>query len=569
MSTWNAAPQEDDKEKENIPRPPRNDYLYRGSGTNNDNNECREVEEDDSINSDSFDDSSPNNLDDPVRKRTIWTWCTKSEKSMEEDETYVISWWDESGQLFHVGLPSILMQFAMYWIFPVSASAVGLLLGPVFLGGFSLGALVGNLTCLSIMEGSLTAADTLMPRAFGAHRYPEVGRLAVRAGVVGTLLLLGPVIPLCLWISHILQALGQDAHASNLAQAWIRMYFIGAPPSLIFRVAMRFLLCQHQPWPLVLSTVFPSLVLHPLLLKLLIPLMGFPGSALSIAITQWVTLIILLVYLWFRPVYHPSTCPQFTWKFLKQSLEWDNTARFLRLAIGGILSMNEWWFFEIMCFIAGSFGVESLDAHTIAYNLVPLLFMLPLGVSIGLAVRMGNVIGLDPRKARFLAAGCMAFMMVVGALVSLLLYVLRLRVIRLFTQDEGVTQLALGIWPCLCYYMFLIYIFGISLAILRSLGMQWRAAGIITTLLYGLTLPSVCYFAIYRRGGLLAQWRVLPVCYTILQIALAMGYVLLDWDQYALKIRESIARMASERPHGEETPLLGDNSIHDLQNTVL
>ena len=45
-----------------------------------------------------------------------------------------------------------------------------------------------------------------------------------------------------------------------------------------------------------------------------------------------------------------------------------------------------------MCFIAGSFGVVSLCVHTIAYNLVPLMFMIPLGILIGLTVRMGHFI---------------------------------------------------------------------------------------------------------------------------------------------------------------------------------
>lgn len=463
----------------------------------------------------------------------------------------------EAGRLFHVGLPSILMQFALYWIFPVSASAVGRQLGTVELGGFSLGALVGNLTCLSIMEGSLTAADTLMPRAFGAGRYEEVGRLALRAAIVGTILLSIPVVPLCFFSGWILESLGQDAEASAMAQSWIRMYFIGAAPNLLFRVLMRFLLSQHQPWPLVFASVVPSIVIHPFLLQIFIPMFGFKGSALSIALTQWLTLILLLIILAVRPVHKTETWPGLTREFVASSLELDSIQKFRRLAIGGILSMNEWWFFEIMCFIAGSFGVESLDAHTIAYNLVPLFFMLPLGISIGLAVRMGNVIADDPKRAQKMASWCMILMASVGATIAILLYIFRTEVIGLFTKDDVVLQLALAIWPSLSYYMFLIYIMGISLAILRALGLQWRAAAIISGSLYGVTLPAVAYFAVYQGGGLEVQWKVLPVCYTALQIALALGYVLMDWNQHSKSIKDSIRRLAVDPPAGgEEAPLL-------------
>ena len=265
----------------------------------------------------------------------------------------------------------------------------------LYLGGFSLGAMVGNLTCLSIMEGSLTAADTLMPRAFGARRYEELGRLAVRAALVGGFLLSIPVIPLCGFSGWILRTLGQDEEASALAQSWIRMYFIGAPANLVFRVLMRFLLSQNKPWPLVIASLVPALFLQPFLLEYFVPLMGVEGSAAAIAITQWVTLLILVVIIWIKPVHKQETWPGLSWQFLKESCALDETLRFLRLSVGGILSMNEWWYFEIMvcwthesrgcivcalskqclffltskCFIAGSFGVESLDAHTIAYNL--------------------------------------------------------------------------------------------------------------------------------------------------------------------------------------------------------
>lgn len=218
----------------------------------------------------------------------------------------------------------------------------------VELGGFSLGALVGNLTCLSIMEGSLYAADTLMPRAFGAGRYEEMGRLAIRATVIGSFLLAIPVMPLCLFSAKILHLLGQDSRASLLAQSWIRMYFIGAPANLGFRVIMRFLLAQHKPWRLVISSTIPSLVLHPFLLAYFVPLLGIQGSALAIALTQWTTLLILLVLLWARPVHKLETWPGLSWKFLIGACERENTMRYLRLALGGILSVNEWWFFEFM-----------------------------------------------------------------------------------------------------------------------------------------------------------------------------------------------------------------------------
>lgn len=189
-----------------------------------------------------------------------------------------------------------------------------------------------------------------LPRAYGAKQYAELARLAIRAICVGCLLLAMPILPLCLYSATLLQTLGQNPEASQLAQDWICWYFVGVPANLAFRVCMRFLLAQQKPWPLVIAAVVPAMFIHPVILHHLVATMGLVGSALAISITQWCMLLLLLLLMWIRPeqVYHAETWPGVTREFLYESIRIRPTLIFLRLAIGGILSMNEWWFFEIM-----------------------------------------------------------------------------------------------------------------------------------------------------------------------------------------------------------------------------
>lgn len=121
-----------------------------------------------------------------------------------------------------------------------------------------------------------------------------------------------------------------------------------------------------------------------------------------------------------------------------------------------------------MCFIAGSFGVEQLCAHTIAYNLIPLLFMIPLGTSTGLSVRMGTVLAIDPKKAAMLARWTMGIIATLGAILGIALFWNQLRVIAMFTADPVVVDLCQQIWGYTSYYVFMLYIFGINSAILRG-----------------------------------------------------------------------------------------------------
>jgi len=195
-----------------------------------------------------------------------------------------------------------------------------------------------------------------------------------------------------------------------------------------------------------------------------------------------------------------------------------------------------------MCFVAGTFGVVPLCVHTIAYNLIPLLFMIPLGTGLGLAVRMGNVLATDPGRAKLLATWCVVFISLIALVVALLLFALRNAMISLFSKDVDVIQGCLDIWMKVSFYIFVIFIFGINSAIMRALGMQWTMAVIMFLCLWCGTLPSVVYFAMKRGGGLSAEWLILPFGYTIMQVILMTSYATVNWDAISHDARQSLNR---------------------------
>jgi len=55
--------------------------------------------------------------------------------------------------------------------------------------------------------------------------------------------------------------------------------------------------------------------------------------------------------------------------------------------------MSEWWFWEAVCFEAGQLGAVPLAAHAIAYNMIPVLFMVPHGIGIGASTRVAVMLG--------------------------------------------------------------------------------------------------------------------------------------------------------------------------------
>jgi Na+-driven multidrug efflux pump len=172
--------------------------------------------------------------------------------------------------------------------------------------------------------------------------------------------------------------------------------------------------------------------------------------------------------------------------------------------------------------------------------------MIPLGISIGLTVRMGNVIPHDVPRAKLLAAWCMGFTVVVAATVSLLLHQFQIQIAMLFSSDPAVIHGCKDIWPKLCYYVFVLYIFGINSAILRALGMQWHLAAIIFVCLWLCTLPTIVFFSIKRGGGIDSVWNTLPIFYTCMQVMLVWSYMSADWDKISRGIRDRASQSMIE-----------------------
>ena len=179
-----------------------------------------------------------------------------------------------------------------------------------------------------------------------------------------------------------------------------------------------------------------------------------------------------------------------------------------------------------------------------------------LGIMMALVVRMGQMLTYGTRKAKLLAGWCMLFTTIFGAVLAILLHIYRLKICMLFTDDEEVIRGCEVIWPKLCYYIFVLHIFGIQCAILRALGMQWRMAGIIFGCLWLGALPCMMYF--YKGGGLPVVWDILVVSYSIMQFFLVLSYCNSDWDSIVREVarRNVMDEVMEEVELEEETSSL-------------
>ena len=158
------------------------------------------------------------------------------------------------------------------------------------------------------------------------------------------------------------------------------------------RCGKRHSFCLFLSYPL---TLFLSFLPSPLLTN------PFPSvlnrAAWVHVLTNTFQSLFTLAYMYCSAPHNPSTWENITLSnfpsVASTVFEYKEVSTFLKLAIPGILSMSEWLYWEFICFSVGTLGVTSFAIHSIPYSLIPLHFMLPLGLSIALSVGIGHSLG--------------------------------------------------------------------------------------------------------------------------------------------------------------------------------
>lgn len=207
------------------------------------------------------------------------------------------------------------------------ASMIGRAYGSVYLDGFSVGNLTGNLFLLSILQGIFSASDTLSPQAFGANNERELGLIAMR-GVTFSFCIMIPINAiLYFWMDAIMDWLGVDSTVSEHAWRWYQVYQWTMPFYIIFQAAWKFLSAQQVMLPCVISVVLSSTVVAPVALCVWSKICGYLGTAMAIVSYQVAATVFLLGYIWIWKPHTEASWPGF--KAWRESFEWEKMTLFL------------------------------------------------------------------------------------------------------------------------------------------------------------------------------------------------------------------------------------------------
>lgn len=241
--------------------------------------------------------------------------------------------------------------------------------------------------------GLLTAVSVITSNSRGAENSAGA-RGSCRHGVYLSLFL-GVVLFAIFWgISMRLDAFGQPPEVAAKARDFLRIVMASMIPALASIALKNHADALNRPWPpfwIFLGGVLLNIVLNWVMIygRLGCPAFGFEGAAWATLISRTAILVAMLVWL-LREKDLAKWVPQ---RWLRKP-DFDDMRRLLAIGTPASVQMLcEVSAFSVAGLLMGKFGPDAMAAHQIAITLAATAFMIPLGLSMALTVRIGEAHG--------------------------------------------------------------------------------------------------------------------------------------------------------------------------------
>lgn len=303
-----------------------------------------------------------------------------------------------------LGWPLVLSTLAQMAITATDVIFIGRL-GAQALAAATLATNLYHLVMLFAL-GLLTAASPMIASELGRNRFAvnEVRR-TVRQGLWSAIIIFIPC-ALVLWFGEaLLLAIGEPADLAALAGGYLRVFLWGLLPFLGFLVLRSFVSALERPrWALVAAVC--GIVFNALGNWLLVfGNLGFPrlelvGSGIASTLSNFLLFTILtIVVLKDRHFRRYRLFGRF-WQ-----ADWPRFRAFWQVGLPiAALSTFEVSIFNVAAFMMGWLGEAQLAAHAVAIQLAGLSFMVAVGLSQAITVRVGRAYGAGD-KAGVMRAG--------------------------------------------------------------------------------------------------------------------------------------------------------------------
>jgi putative MATE family efflux protein len=308
----------------------------------------------------------------------------------------------EIRRTLQLALPVMVGQFAVFSMSFVDTVMSGRLPErDVALAALGIGGAVWS-SMLMFVLGTLMVVQPSVAQLDGALKKREAAS-QTRQALWIALALAVPFFTLCFFSQPLLQAFRIDPVIVPTAAAYLRAVSFGAPGLCLVLLLRFFSEGTGHTRPTMLYGVVGALLNIPLNYvlmfgKLGLPALGTVGCGIATSIVLWLQFLMLFVYIRTHRHYEPFE--------LMSKLErpnWREIWELLKVGVPiAVAIFVEGSLFVMAALLIGRLGPVPAAAHLIAINFAALMFMIPVGLSSAVSIRVGNALGRDDPRGRAL-----------------------------------------------------------------------------------------------------------------------------------------------------------------------
>lgn len=352
----------------------------------------------------------------------------------------------EIGRTMRLATPVIIGQLAVFSMNFVDTVMAGRLpnnqiaLSALGIGGALWSAmLMFVLGTLMVVQPSVAQLDGAKMKSEAALQTRQALWIAVALGV--------PFWLLCYFSEPVMTAFGIDPAIIPEAAGYLRAMSWGAPAlSLVFLLRF-FSEGTGNTTPTMFYGVAGALLNVPLNYVLMFGKLGFPalgtiGCGYATSIVIWMQFLLLVLYIGMHRHYRP-----FALMSRLDPPDWGTIRMLLKIGIPiAVAIFVEGSLFVGAALLIGRLGPVPAASHLIAINFSALVFMIPIGLSSAVSIRVGNAIGRrDMEGARYAGWIGIVIVLMFQTVSATAMLLFPDQIVAIYTSDPVVAPLAVSL----------------------------------------------------------------------------------------------------------------------------
>jgi MATE family multidrug resistance protein len=352
----------------------------------------------------------------------------------------------EIRRTLHLALPVIIGQLAVFSMNFVDTVMSGRLPNrEIALAALGIGGAVWS-SMLMFVLGTLMVVQPSVAQLDGALKRREAAA-QTRQALWIALALSVPFFLLCYFSEPLLTAFRIDPAIVPTAAAYLRAMSWGAPGLCLVFLLRFFSEGTGHTRPTMLYGVTGALLNIPLNYvlmfgKLGLPAMGTVGVGYATSIVIWLQFLMLFFYIRSHRHYEPFE--------LMSHIErpnWGEIWGLLKVGVPiAVAIFVEGSLFVMAALLIGRLGPVPAAAHLIAINFAALVFMIPVGLSSAISIRVGNAVGRgDPAGARYAGLIGIVIILAIQTVGAVCMLLFPEAIVRLYTNDLIIAPLAVSL----------------------------------------------------------------------------------------------------------------------------